>query len=172
MLRSTALTLAAAFVLAACTDPKPEPVTPVATAAPPPVAPKKKDTATPSSGSVHIDDKIIKACGDLPTAHFAFDSTQVEPDAARALDALARCFSTGPLKGRGVSLVGHADPRGEFDYNMALGQRRAGSVGDYLTSHGVGKGQVAASSRGEIEAVGTDEEGWARDRKVDVLLTK
>lgn len=172
MVRGNALALAAAAMLTACSsDPKPDPVTPIATT-PPPAATPKKDTATPSSGSVHIDDKIVKACGDLPTAHFAFDSTSIDADAARALDALARCFSAGPLKGRSVALIGHADPRGEFDYNMGLGQRRAGSVGDYLTTHGVEKGHVAASSRGEIEAVGADDEGWARDRKVDVLLAK
>ncbi len=174
MRRSCVIALSALTALAAgCkTEPKPEPQlapTPsVSAAAQAPTA--KQDTATPTSGSVHIDDKILKACGDIPSAHFAFDSTRIQPDAAAALDALARCFSTGPLKGRAMKLIGHADQRGEFDYNMALGQRRAGSVADYLGSHGMTRGRIAASSRGELDATGTDEAGWARDRKVDVLL--
>lgn len=172
--RSSIALLASAAIAAGCSsDPKPEPkvAAPTTTAAPA-AAVQKKDTATPSSGSVQIDPQILSACGDLPRARFAFDSTKIEADAAAALDALARCFSTGPLKGRGMAIVGHADQRGEFDYNLALGQRRAGSVTEYLATHGVDRARLATSSRGELEAVGTDEEGWARDRKVDVLLAK
>lgn len=176
MLERSSILLAAAALLAACgSDPKPEPkgAAPTSADAPQKPAPsQKQDTATPSSGSVHIDREILNACGDLPAAHFAFDSTQVDARAAAALDALARCFSSGPLKGRAMAIVGHADPRGEFDYNMALGQRRAGAVAEYLATHGVERSRLAASSRGELEAVGTDEGGWARDRKVDVLLAR
>jgi peptidoglycan-associated lipoprotein len=130
----------------------------------------KKDTATPTSGSVHIEDKITKACGDLPTANFAFDSADVTGDAAAALDALARCFVTGPLKGKGMKLVGHADPRGETEYNFGLGQRRAGSVAGFLSKKGLEQARMATSSKGELEASGVDESGWQRDRKVDILL--
>jgi peptidoglycan-associated lipoprotein len=130
----------------------------------------RQDTATPTSGSIHIDAKIVKACGDLPTAHFAFDSAKIQPDAGAVLDALAQCFVGGPLKGRGMRLIGHADPRGEHEYNFALGQRRAGSVGTYLASKGLDGSRVQSSSRGDTDATGSDEDGWARDRKVDVLL--
>jgi peptidoglycan-associated lipoprotein len=130
----------------------------------------KKDTATPTSGSVHIEDKITKACGDLPTANFAFDSAEIAGDAANALDALARCFVSGPLKGKGMKLVGHADPRGETEYNFGLGQRRAGGVAGFLSKKGLEQGRMATSSKGELEASGVDESGWARDRKVDILL--
>jgi peptidoglycan-associated lipoprotein len=135
-------------------------------------APKQVDTAKPSSGSIHIDDKIMKACGDLPTAHFAFDSTTIEGDAATALEALARCFVSGPLKGKGMRLVGHADPRGETEYNLALGHKRAGSVAEFLAKKGMEQGKIATSSKGEFEATGTDDEGWARDRKVEVFLAE
>jgi peptidoglycan-associated lipoprotein len=135
-------------------------------------APKQVDTAKPSSGSVHIEDRIVKACGDLPTARFAFDSTAIEGDAATALDALARCFVSGPLKGKGMRLVGHADARGETEYNLALGHKRAGSVSEFLAKKGVEPGRLAISSKGEFEATGTDEEGWARDRKVEVFLAE
>jgi peptidoglycan-associated lipoprotein len=173
-----ALATVAACAAACGSDPKPDPqigaVTPPATgpntrATPPP---PRQDTASPTSGSVHIDDKILRACGSIPTAHFAFDSSSVQADAAAALDALARCFVSGPLAGRSMRLIGHTDPRGEVEYNLALGQRRAGNVGDYLIKRGMEKGHVASSSRGEFDATGTDEEGWARDRKVDVLLAE
>ena len=144
----------------------------VATAGPKDTGPKL-DTKSPTSGSIQIDDKIIKACGDIPTAHFAFDSASIGPDAQGALDALARCFVSGPLKGsKGMRLVGHADSRGEVEYNLALGQKRAGSVGEYLTTKGLDKSRIQTLSKGAFEATGTDEEGWAHDRKVDVALAE
>jgi peptidoglycan-associated lipoprotein len=115
----------------------------------------------------------LKACGDIPTAHFAFDSASIGADAQGALDALARCFVSGPLKGsKGMRLVGHADSRGETEYNLALGQKRAGSVGEYLGTKGLEKSRIQTLSKGAFEATGTDEEGWARDRKVDVTLSE
>lgn len=177
MLRTYVIALTLALLAGCSSDPKLEPKVAEApmpsgapTPAPPPVA--KQDTVAPTSGSVHIEDKIVKACGNIPVAHFAFDSSRVEGDAAAALDALARCFATGPLKDAGMRLIGHADPRGEVTYNLGLGQRRAGSVADYLAAHGVAKPRITPSSRGEFDAIGTDEDGWARDRKVDVVLAE
>jgi peptidoglycan-associated lipoprotein len=138
------------------------------TAAPP----ARQDTLTPTSGSIHIDDRILKACGNIPLAHFAYDSAAVQPEAAGALDALAQCFTSGPLAGRSMLLTGHTDPRGEVEYNMALGQRRAGSVGNYLVGRGIARAHVSNTSRGEFDATGTDEQGWARDRKVNVTLVE
>jgi peptidoglycan-associated lipoprotein len=96
----------------------------------------------------------------------------VSADATAALDALARCFISGPLKGKGMRLVGHADPRGEVEYNLALGQQRAGSVSDFIARKGLESGRMATSSRGEFEATGTDEDGWALDRKVEIFLAE
>jgi peptidoglycan-associated lipoprotein len=138
--------------------------------APAPVTPSLGPTDSSTGASVHIDDRIVRACGDLPTAHFAFDSANVLPDSASALDALARCFLTGPLRGKALKLIGHADPRGETEYNLALGHQRAYSVVDILAQRGVGLGRMTTSSKGEFEASGADEAGWSRDRKVDVLL--
>jgi peptidoglycan-associated lipoprotein len=177
-----ALTAASVALVAGCaSDPKPGPrmaaaTTTTATDAPRGTAqtarPVRQDTATPTSGSIHIDDRILKACGNIPLAHFAFDSAAVQPEAQGALDALARCFSNGPLAGRSMLLTGHTDPRGETEYNMALGQRRAGSVANYLTGRALPRAHVSTTSRGEFDATGTDEEGWARDRKVNVTLVE
>ncbi len=138
--------------------------------APQAAAPVRKDKTSPTAGSIHIEDRIVKACGDIPRARFAFDSSDLEPDSAKALESLARCFTTGPLAGKGMKLVGHADPRGETEYNFGLGQKRAGNVAEFLGKKGLEKSRVATSSHGEIEATGIDEDGWAQDRKVDVYL--
>ena len=86
------------------------------------------------------------------------------------LEQVAKCLTTGPLKGRAVDLLGRADPRGETEYNMSLGEARADSVKRYLSDMGVQAQRVAASSRGELDAIGTDEASWATDRRVDVDL--
>ena len=151
-------------------DPEPPPKAPTAGPAAP--APARKDTATPTSGSIHIDDKIMKLCGDIPNAHFAFDSTNITPDVASALDAVSKCFVSGPGKGKGLRLIGHADPRGETEYNFALGQKRAGSVADYMVKKGLEQARINSGSKGELEATGTDEAGWARDRKVEIFLAE
>lgn len=169
LLQVLVLTGAVAGVGAGCgDDPPPKVPAPVATDTG--NKPKRNDTKSPTSGSVQIDDKIIKLCGDLPTARFAFDSSDVQPDAAAALDALARCFVSGPGKGKGLRLIGHADSRGETEYNLALGQKRAGSIAEFLAKKGMEQGKLSSSSKGEFEASGTDEDGWARDRKVEVIL--
>ena len=86
------------------------------------------------------------------------------------LAQIAKCVTTGPLAGRALELVGRADPRGESEYNMALGERRASSVREYLSRLGVDRAKLIESSRGKLDAMGTDENGWRRDRRVDILL--
>ena len=68
--------------------------------------------------------------------------------------------------------MGHADPRGGSDYNVTLGQSRADAVAGYITSKGLDKAKTESTSRGAMDATGTDDPSWARDRRVDVLLGK
>jgi peptidoglycan-associated lipoprotein len=171
--RRSGFALLNSLVLCACSETTPPAVTtadahvstPLRRHAQPPDVRRNDDTI----GSIHVDDEIARLCN-LPVAQFAFDSAAVEGEAARALDALAECFTVGALEGRALSIVGHADPRGPLDYNFGLGQRRAGSVAAYLGSRGLSDARMTTSSLGELEASGHDEGGWARDRKVEISL--
>jgi peptidoglycan-associated lipoprotein len=126
---------------------------------------------SPTASAVHISDEIVRACGiSAPNAYFAFDSDHVREDDGLVLQQVATCFSTGPLKGRTLKLVGHADPRGGSEYNDTLGQKRADSVKDYILGKGMDKSKAESTSRGAMDATGTDEPSWARDRRVDVML--
>jgi peptidoglycan-associated lipoprotein len=69
-----------------------------------------------------------------------------------------------------MQLVGHADPRGSDTYNYALGQRRAESVKLAMLGLGMQSSQVSASSRGKQDAIGSNEAGWAKDRRVEAKL--
>ena len=67
---------------------------------------------------------------------------------------------------RSLRLEGHCDPRGTEEYNLALGDRRARSVLKYLKRLGVQSNRLRPVSKGKLEATGSDEASWARDRKV------
>jgi peptidoglycan-associated lipoprotein len=128
---------------------------------------------SPTASAVRISDEIVKACGiSEPDAFFAFDSAHLKPGDTRVLDQVVTCFVSGPLKGRTVKLVGHADPRGGSDYNMTLGQSRADAVKGYVVQHGMDNAKAESTSRGAMDATGTDEPSWARDRRVDLMLAQ
>lgn len=101
---------------------------------------------------------------------FDFDSSQLAGNDRDVLVQVARCFTTGPLHGRSMRLIGRADPRGESEYNMNLGESRATSVRTYLTTLGVDNAKMSETSRGALDATGHDEETWRKDRRVDVDL--
>ena len=144
-------------------------VTTTATPAPPP--PPEKAGDVPTQSNINISDEIRKACGITDAeAYFSYDSANVRPQDKTVLKKLADCFSTGPLKGRELRLVGHADPRGEEEYNMVLGGRRADNVKSAIAAEGLSSDKIATTSRGKLDATGTDDASWAKDRRVDVML--
>lgn len=132
--------------------------------------PGRGDTASETAGSVRVEDRIVKACGNIPKARFAFDSAAIQGEAATTLSAIAQCFAKGALAGKGMRIVGHADQRGETEYNFGLGHKRANSVAGFIGAKGLERGKLETSSRGELEATGVDEEGWANDRRVDLFV--
>jgi outer membrane protein OmpA-like peptidoglycan-associated protein len=101
---------------------------------------------------------------------FDFDKSELLPADYEVLQKIAICFTTGPFKDDNINLVGRADPRGSEKYNEALGQRRATSVATYLEKAGIAATRIEKSSRGKMDATGTDEATWAVDRRVDILL--
>jgi len=120
----------------------------------------------PAREGARTSDSGSKDCR-LEPIRFAFDDATLDQRSRDRLEATVRC-----LRDRGigrVDLVGHADPRGTEEYNLALGERRARTVRSYLASLGMPEASMTARSMGEELAAGTDEAGWARDRRVDVV---
>jgi peptidoglycan-associated lipoprotein len=145
---------------------KPEPM-----ASPPPNALPPQPPDSPTASAVRISDEIVKACGiNEPDAFFAFDSAHIRQSDSNVLGKVVTCFVGGPLKGRTLKLVGHADPRGGSDYNMTLGQSRADSVAQYMVGRGMEQSKTNSTSRGAMDATGSDDPTWARDRRVDMML--
>ena len=132
---------------------------------------------TVQTAGLSVSNAISTACG-IParadakrvTTNFDYDSAALAEEDRVLLAQVARCLSEGALRGRSVSLVGRADPRGEPEYNMTLGGSRADTVRRYMVDLGVGRERLNATSRGELDATGTNEQGWAHDRRVDIEL--
>jgi Cys-rich repeat protein len=101
---------------------------------------------------------------DLETVYFDFDKSTLTSAATSTLAQNVTCLRKTEMS---VSLVGRADPRGTTEYNMALSDRRAQSVKDYLTRSGIGGSRLSVVPRGALDATGTSETGWAKDRRVD-----
>jgi hypothetical protein len=107
-------------------------------------------------------------CTDFPAPHFDFESPELRPEGQQVLQRLAKCVTEGSLKGAHVLLTGHCDARGEYEYNMSLGAQRAETVRGFLMGLGLAGDAVMTSSRGKLDAVGSDETGWEKDRRVDI----
>ena len=73
-------------------------------------------------------------------------------------------------KNLNVTIEGHADERGTREYNLALGQRRAEAVSDYLIINGINKDRITVKSFGEEKpaAFGQDELSYSKNRRVEI----
>ncbi len=101
----------------------------------------------------------------LQTVYFAFDSSNLEPSARDVIAKNAQCVREKSMTG--VRITGYTDNRGTEEYNLALGDRRARSVEQYMGSLGIEKSKLSSASMGEELARGDDESGMAQDRKVE-----
>ncbi|SDS71832.1 peptidoglycan-associated lipoprotein [Halopseudomonas xinjiangensis] len=122
-------------------------------------------SAPTSSGSdMNSEEAALRA---ITTFYFELDSSELKPEAMRALDVHARDLKSG---NNNVVLEGHTDERGSREYNMALGERRAAAVQRYLVLQGVSPAQLELVSYGEEKpaAMGSDEESWAQNRRVEL----
>ena len=99
--------------------------------------------------------------------YFEFDSSTLTAEAQRALDAHIALLQGSE---KTVRLEGHTDERGTRDYNMALGERRANSVRDYMVVNGVASYRIETVSYGEEQPVayGSGETNWAQNRRVEL----
>ena len=102
--------------------------------------------------------------------HFEFDRSNLLPEAQDNLRAKAKWLMAHP----DVSAIieGHCDERGTNEYNMALGDRRAGSAETFLVDLGVEASRLKTISYGEEKPLDPshDEEAWAKNRRVHLVI--
>jgi peptidoglycan-associated lipoprotein len=153
----------------------PEPTEVEAPATPPPPPPPPPKEPPPDFGSMKDpeptrDEILREMSGKLTTIYFAYDSSELSETALRGLKSNANLFKANP--DFGIIIEGHCDERGTIEYNLALGERRASSVRDYLTSLGVGRSRMRIITYGEEKPVdpGHSESAWSKNRRAVFLL--
>lgn len=122
-------------------------------------------TEAPTTGGAVTDTASEATLSNV--VYFDFDQYALTAESRAVLLAHA-----DKLKGASVAvrLEGHADERGSREYNMALGEKRANAVRDFLVTQGVNGSSLEVVSFGEEQAAatGSDEASWAQNRRVEV----
>ncbi len=96
---------------------------------------------------------------------FGFDKSDLTAQSRETLEKQAAWLQKFPAVR--VAIEGHADERGTREYNLALGERRAAAVKDYLVALGIAPARVKTISYGKERpaAVGSNETAWAQNRR-------
>lgn len=111
--------------------------------------------------------------GDAVTAEkvlFDFDSSALDAQDRQVIQEVASWMEQNP--GSEVLIEGHADERGTREYNLALGERRATSVKNYLQSLGISASRIRTTSYGkERPAVsGSNPDAWRQNRRAEIKV--
>ena len=138
-----------------------EPATPAATPAPAPVDPGP----TPAELAEQRKRQAMLA---VTRYYFDFDKSDLKSEAMEPLRYHAQRIKENPSLR--VILEGHADERGTTEYNLALGERRALAVQQYLLANGVSTTQLEIVSYGEARPTtnASTEQAWSSNRRVEL----
>jgi peptidoglycan-associated lipoprotein len=180
-----AVILMAAVTGAACSrNPKPQPPAPApvtapppptspATPPPPPAAPAPATPAPPSEDEIFRNKTLdqLNAEKPLADAFFALDSTDLTAETRGLLQKDVEWMKKWTTTK--VMVEGHADSRGTNEYNLALGERRADAVRDYLVSLGVAENRITIVSKGEEQPFCSEETEacWQQNRRGHFIIT-
>jgi peptidoglycan-associated lipoprotein len=102
---------------------------------------------------------------------FDYDMSEIRPDAQASLRAKLAILRASPEVQ--LRIEGHADDRGSTEYNMALGNRRAEAVRQFLVGFGLAENRFEIVSFGEGRPLqqGSNEAAWARNRRAQFVIT-
>ena len=147
------------------------------------------DTGTGSSGGSSADNSAVSSGSSSPAVSsseikgpqpgtqdallvdvgdrvfYATDSSRLSAEARKTVDVLAMWLNSNPSVT--LTLEGHADERGTREYNLALGERRANAVRDYLIDLGVNANRLQTISFGKERPaiLGSNEAAWSQNRR-------
>ena len=149
------------------------PATPPAPPPPPAPAPAPAPARTPTEDEVFATKTLAQLNSERPLGdvYFDLDESNIRDDAKGPLqknaDWMKRWASTR------ISVEGHADERGSSEYNLALGDRRANAVKNYLVSLGIPADRVNVVSKGKESPFCSEsnESCWQQNRRGHFLIT-
>jgi peptidoglycan-associated lipoprotein len=156
--------------------PPPPVVTQQAPPAPPPQAnPPSSVPAPPAPTEEEIFARMtlaeLNAKKPLEDVYFVYDKADLSDKARASLQKNAQWM--GKWTSTKITIEGHADSRGTNEYNLALGERRAATVRDYLATLGVPAARMNILSKGEEQPVCREETEscWALNRRGHFEIT-
>jgi peptidoglycan-associated lipoprotein len=163
---SLVTTFAAALLLAACSTPSEEASTTSGSGS------SGTGTTSQSSGTpgstipgpaAGSQEELTVEVGDR--VFFDYDKYDVRADQRGTVEALAAWLDTNPSVT--LTIEGHCDERGTREYNLALGERRANAVRDYLVALGANPARLTTVSYGEERpaVLGSNDSAWAQNRR-------
>lgn len=178
MMRSRLLFVFVAFPLAlgACRKKAPPVVAPPPSGATVPTTPVSRPTETNTSPAADptadMNRRIAAARATLlEVIYFEYNADELRDDARSALDQKITLLNANP--GVRIRVSGHCDERGNDEYNLVLGRRRAEAAKRYLTDRGIDASRIETASFGrERPAVqGSSEEAYSRNRRDEFEIT-
>ena len=126
--------------------------------------------ADQSVAGVSISSKSTATQAVLANAvvYFEYDQFNLTTKSIQALKGVSELMNRNSKIT--ISIEGHADERGTREYNLALGQRRAESVANYLISNGVNRNRLITKSYGEERplSLGSNDVAWSKNRRVEI----
>jgi len=140
------------------------------------VDPDTMEVESPAGGGPLVDLSHMRSNAEFfaaNTVYFDFDRSTVKPSESSKIEAVGQHLMANPR--HAVRVEGHCDERGTEGYNLALGERRALSIREYLVNLGVPSTRIDTISYGESDPVdpSSNEEAWRRNRRGEfVLLTE
>lgn len=132
--------------------------------------PPPPPTPTPAPPPQMTDEQLFaQTAQDI---YFDYDKADLRPDAQQTVAKLAEAMKAHP--DWKVQIEGNADERGSTEYNLALGERRAGAAQQALTQAGVNAGSLKTISYGKEKPVCTEsnEACWQKNRRDHFTLVK
>ncbi len=151
-------------------DPRVTKVTPLATIDPGRDGVPRAGYDDDFSGYRGQADNLIPKELNLITVHFAYDQYKLTPE---VLDIMAENAEQLRNHPRSVILIeGHCDERGTEEYNLALGEKRAREVREYLLKYGIDSERISIISYGESlpSDYGRGEQAWAKNRRAEFAV--
>ena len=132
------------------------------------VEPTVSTTTLPSD--INELNRVAQDRGYIQDAFFGYDESALSSEAQGALTVSANWLKANPRYN--LLIEGHCDERGTAQYNLALGDRRANIVREYLQTLGVDGARLRTVSYGEERPfnAGHDESAWAQNRRAHLVI--
>jgi len=139
-----------------------------------PVAKSKERIVNIAADLVPVETLIVGDVVQLKDIYFEYDKSNITPEGAAELDKLVQVMKAKP--NMVIMAKAHTDNRGSAEYNLALSDRRAKAMAQYVISKGIDSARLSGQGYGEsqpkVKCETCTEEQHAQNRRIEFLIVK